>query len=179
MCSLLTPQVYFLFVFVFLFHLFNNNNNNNNNNNRPCWLICGREDDELQFGLRLRRTLMAQRGGGVECWFSGGGVSAAAMDIRHSDDPLYEEPSTNPAVDDDVISRRAFKNVPKALLKMSRAKMNKLFAGYEGDPGELGPDMMKRCSSVLFLVSGLDGSTFSNQYICNNWFVQKSNRSAT
>ena len=27
----------------------------------------------------------------------------------------------------------------------------KLFAGYEGDPGDLGAEMMKRCSSVLFL----------------------------
>jgi hypothetical protein len=44
---------------------------------RPVWFICGREDDELHFGLRIRRTLMAR--GGVECWFSGGGVSAAAM----------------------------------------------------------------------------------------------------
>ena len=22
---------------------------------RPCWLICGREDDELHFGLRIRK----------------------------------------------------------------------------------------------------------------------------
>merc|ERR1712166_1334331 len=84
--------------------------------------------------------------GGVECWFSGGGVSAAAMDIRNSDDPLYEDP-----IDDDVISRAAFRNVPEPLIRMSRSKMNKLFAGYEGDPGDLGAEMMKRCSSVLFL----------------------------
>ena len=90
------------------------------------------------------RTLMAR--GGVECWFSGGGVSAAAMDIRNSDDPLYEDP-----IDDDVISRAAFRNVPEPLIRMSRSKMNKLFAGYEGDPGDLGAEMMKRCSSVLFL----------------------------
>ena len=44
-----------------------------------------------------------------------------------------------------------FQNVPDALIKMSRTKMNKLFAGYEGDPGELGPEMMKRCSTIIFL----------------------------
>ena len=44
-----------------------------------------------------------------------------------------------------------FQNVPAALIKMSRTKMNKLFAGYEGDPGELGPEMMKRCSTIIFL----------------------------
>ncbi len=112
---------------------------------RPVWFICGREDDELHFGLRIRRTLMAR--GGVECWFSGGGVSSVAMDIRNSDDPLYEDP-----VDDDVISINAFQNdVPLAMKRMSRTKMNKLFAGYEGDPGDLGPEMMKRCSSCIFL----------------------------
>ena len=72
---------------------------------RPCWLICGREDDELLFGLRIRKTMMARSGGGIECWFSGGGVSAAAMDIRKSDDPLYE-PSLEEG-GDDVISREA------------------------------------------------------------------------
>ena len=41
--------------------------------------------------------------------------------------------------------------MPQALKKMSRLKMNKLFAGYEGDPGDLGPEMMSRCSSVIFL----------------------------
>jgi len=53
------------------------------------------------------------------------------QDIRHSDDPLYEDP-----VDDDVISRQAFENVPDAMKRMSRTRMNKLFSGYEGDPGK-------------------------------------------
>jgi hypothetical protein len=121
---------------------------------RPFWMISGREDDELRFGSRIRRHLMSKKYGFLECWCSGGGVSAAAMDIRGADDPLYDPVSDEIARKEtpgDVISREAFRDVPAPLKKMSRTRMNRLFAGYEGDPGDLGPEMLKRCSACIFL----------------------------
>ena len=50
-----------------------------------------------------------------------------------------------------MISREAFQKLPEALKRFSRSRLNKLFAGYEGDPGDLGPEMMARCSAVIFL----------------------------
>ena len=43
------------------------------------------------------------------------------------------------------------RDVPEPLKKMSRTRMNRLFAGYEGDPGDLGPEMLKRCSACIFI----------------------------